>query len=190
MSSGNRNYGTMSRDADPQQPPAIQRDPSQLAAIIKWSNMLFYIFCCITGQFHYNYKCSKASVMKGVLSVFSGVFCGLLLIINLGSLVFNIYVIAVCPYKDRSYFCSKYYSSQDDYMFLLPIKGHRAVLKKYYNWNKMPITMATIAAFSSYYLMVFLILIPLYSKFKYCTSGLNKKCKGCLEIVVLEYNKL
>ena len=43
--------------------------------------------------------------------------------------------------------------------------------------------MATIAAFSSYYLMVFLILIPLYSKFKYCTSGLNKKCKGCLEIV-------
>ena len=128
MSSGNTNYGTMLRDPDPQQPPAIQRDPSQLAAIIKWSNMLFYIFCCITGQFHYDY--TKASVMKGVLSVFSGLFCGLLLIVNLGSLVFNIYVIAVCPYKDCSYFCSKYYrSSQDDNMFLLPIKSNKTFLK-------------------------------------------------------------
>ena len=126
MSSGNRNYGTMS---DPQQPPAIQRDtpdpprdPQQPPAIIQWIIKLFYIFCCITGQFHYDYICSKASVMKGVLSVFSGVFCGLLLIVNLGSLVFNIYDVAVCPYKDCSYFCSKYYhSSQDDDMYLLAV---------------------------------------------------------------------
>ena len=175
MSSGNRNYGTISPDPprDPQQPPAI-----------RWTNMLFYFFCFITGQLHYDH--TEASVTKVVLSVFSVVFCGLLLVVNLGSLVFNIYVVAVCPYKDCSYFCSKYYhSSQDDDMYLLAINSSSTVidLRKYYNWNKMLITMATFAAFSSYYLMVFLILIPLYSIFKYCTSGLNKKYKGCLEIV-------
>ena len=140
----------------------------------------------MTGQFHYDYICSRASVMLGILSVFSGAFCCLLLIVNLGSLVFNIYVVAVCPYKDCSYFCSKYYhSSQDDDMYSLAINSSSSFinLKKYYNWNKMLITMATFAAFSSYYLMVFLILIPLYSKFQYCISGLNKNCKGCLKII-------
>ena len=44
-------------------------------------------------------------------------------------------------------------------------------------------SVATAAGFLSYYMMVFLVLIPLYSKFKYCTTGLNKKYKGCLKIV-------
>ena len=199
MSSGNRNYGTVSYPQQPptnqrnppdlpQQPPATHRNPQDpprdlqpppaIQWIIKLFHMLFHISCFITGQFY-----SRAS---GVVSVFSLLFCGLLLVVNLGSLVFNVYVVAVCPYKDCSYFCSKYYhSSQDDDMYLLAINSSSTVidLRKYYNWNKMLITMATFAAFSSYYLMVFLILIPLYSKFEYCTSRLNKKCKGCLEIV-------
>ena len=157
-------------------PPLLQL----LLCLIK---ELFYFFCCITGQFHNH----LASATVGVLSVLSGVFCVLLLLVNLGSLAFDIYVVAVCPYKDCSYFCSKY-SSRDNSMFLLAINNGSTYInpEKYYNWNKLLISVATAAGFLSYYMMVFLVLIPLYSKCKCCTTGLNKKCKGCLKFACFQ----
>ena len=165
-------------------PPPPQGPPKPLPPLLRLLlcliKELFYFFCCITGQFHNH----LASAMVGVLSVLSGVFCILLLLVNLGSLAFDIYVVAVCPYKDCSYFCSKY-SSRDNSMFLLAINNGSTYInpEKYYNWYKILVSVATAAGFLSYYMMVFLVLIPLYSKCKCCITGLNKKCKGCLKIV-------
>ena len=151
--------------------------PRLLQLLLSLIKELFYFFCCLTGQFY----SELSSTMVGVLS---GVFCTLLLLVNLGSLAFDVYVIAVCPYKDCSYFCSKY-SSRDNSMYWLTINSISTQIdpEKYHNWNRVLNSVATAAGFLSYYMMVFLVLIPLYSKFKCCSACLNKKYKGCLEIV-------
>ena len=166
-------------------PPQGPPNPPPPPPPVQW---LFYFFCCVTGQFHNDFITRQfhngSLAIISVLSVLSGVFCALLLLVNLGSLAFDVYVVAVCPYKDCSYFCSKY-SSRDNSMYWLAINSSSTYIntEKYYNWNRVLISVATAAGFLSYYMMVFLVLIPLYSKFKYCTAGLNKKYKGCLKIV-------
>ena len=141
----------------------------------------------------------------------SYIFCIGLLAINLGSLAFDLYVIGWCPYKNCTYFCARYSNARDlldvylatlsppdDYNVsysndtgtgsgLLGITLEN--ISAYSNWNKTVITMATIAGFLSYYLLIFLVLLPLYSSLHKLIScepcrhrGENsERYKNCLE---------
>ncbi len=105
--------------------------------------------------------------------------CVLLLLANLGSMSFNIYVIALCPWQYCSYFCAKFYNSHDllDALvrsttdFNYTINGTHdphVSLPGIKNWNVAIIFSAAFSAFVSYYMMVFLVLLPLYSKVFCC----------------------
>ena len=116
------------------------------------------------------------------LSVVSCIFCTLLLLANLGSLVFNFYVIGFCPYKYCNYFCAKNYGSHDlfdalirtsiDIPFINNTNDTLTLLggiqpennAEYYNWNKVVISSATVSGFLSYYMIIFFVLIPVYTK--------------------------
>ena len=165
----------------------------------------FYFLCCITGQFFIDI-CDADQCRAGVycisavtLTVLSYIFCIGLLAINLGSLIFDLYmyVIGWCRYKNCTYFCARYsnardlldvylatLSPSDDYNVsysndtgtgsgLLGITLEN--ISAYSNWNKTVITTATIAGFLSYYLMIFLVLLPLYSSLLSCKPRQHRR---------------
>ncbi len=148
----------------------------------------FYIFCFLSGQLVTDFSTDKYGYFEIVLSSYSLLMCFLLLLANLGSMSFNIYVVARCPWKYCSYFCAKYYNSHDlldalvrsTYMYdfnynnstinathdpQVSLLGgiNPESISQYENWNKAVISAATFSAFLSYYMMVFLVLLPMYS---------------------------
>ncbi len=115
--------------------------------------------------------------------------------------MFDFYVIGFCPYKYCNYFCSKYFDSHDlldafirnwaNYSidnipaaindtgnkWLGGVQVQPENNSEYYNWNKVVITSATISAFISYYLIIFFVLIPVYTKCCFCLRGQHdSKC--------------
>ena len=137
---------------------------------------IFYLFCCLSGQLITD--CSKVKYgYLWILSIPSFLFSLILLLVNAGSLAFNIYVVGVCPYRGCSYFCSKYYNSHDLLDAYIRSTMNNDTLiggiqpenrTEYANWNKVVITTATLAGFTSYYMMIILVLIPVYTRICCC----------------------
>lgn len=155
--------------------------------------MFFYSFCCLSGQMLLYAVCNRKNAHNKkytachiAMSVLSWITCTGFLLVNAASLVFNMYVIGSCPYTNCTYFCTKYHKSHDvldayfirssmdnndedmnmDYYTegLLGAGGIQPEPNfQYNNWNKLLITTGTISGFLSYYMMIFLVLVPIYS---------------------------
>ena len=129
---------------------------------------IFYFLCSLTGQLTINFHNRWWLAQNVVLCiVWSSLWLVAFVLLNLGSLVFDVYVIAVCPFRNCSYI----------YTFLHNVTKWQTVVSpnhmqnlgiqpeqepEYEDWQKTVITTASISGLLSYYFMV-LVLIPQYS---------------------------
>lgn len=104
-----------------------------------------------------------------IFRVLSYIFTILMLLANLGSFGFNAYIVLFCPY----YHCGYFYtgevhnmSNESHHNHLINVSA--AEMKKYSNWNKVVISTATIAGVSSYFMIIFLVMLPLYNGLRSC----------------------
>ena len=113
------------------------------------------------------------------MSCFSWIFMFIQIIVNLGSLVFNMYVVIFCPYFHCGYFyignISDYNKITNNHTIDAPVK----TLREYGNWNKFQITTATLGGTLSYIIITLMVLLPLYSQclhYKCCIRCGNNGC--------------
>ena len=145
----------------------------------------------------------KYGYFEIVFSSYSLLMCFLLLLANLGSMSFNIYVIARCPWQYCSYFCAKYSNSHDlldalvrsttDFNYTINATHDPQVsllgdvnaenISHYHNWNKAVISAATFSAFFSYYMMVILVLLPVYSQVFCCCFHQDKGLPSWMKLI-------
>ena len=158
---------------------------------------LFYLLCCLTGQLTIRprrgeslskniYKCCKFVASTLFLLVFG--------IVNLVSFVFDIYVVAWCPFKDCGYIYtgandtnntneSLWYNVTNYTVNTASFGAPSAESQSQYDdWQKVVFTTATISGLLSYYLMVIFVLCPLYGVCNPC-------CKSVCECVASIWRK-
>lgn len=123
-----------------------------------------------------------------ISSVLSAFFTFLLLLANIGSLAFNTYVIIFCPYFHCGYFYNGEIEHKDNQSnHNHSIKTDAATMEKYVNWNKVVISTATFAGFTSYFMIIFMVMLPLYSNLRSCCrsqTDIGKRTKSCSMLVI------
>ena len=108
----------------------------------------------------------KSPCHLAIFSVLSNIMTFLMVLVNVGSFFFNGYVVFFCPY----YHCGYFYtgevanaSNESVHTSNHSISMDAADMKKYSNWNKVTISTATLAGFTSYFMIIFMVMLPLYS---------------------------
>ena len=143
---------------------------------------LFYIFyglCCLTGQLTVRPRCGEKffsrETCKSCIFIASTIFLLVFGIVNAASLVFDIYVIAGCPFQD----CGYIYTPKNKGLYNLTNYTANASsfgappaesMLQYDDWQKAVFTTATVSGLFSYYLMVILVLCPLYGVCNPCSE--------------------
>ena len=156
---------------------------------------LFYIFyglCCLTGQLTVRPKCGERyfskDTCKWFIFIVSTIFLLVFGIVNLVSLVFDIYVIAWCPFE----YCGYIYTPNNKSLYNLTNYTANASsfgappaesMLQYDDWQKAVFTTATVSGLLSYYLIVILVLCPLYGvcnpcckRVCNCVASIWKRC--------------
>ena len=148
------------------------------------ANGLFYVFyglCCLTGQLTVRPKSGERLYScKSCIFVTSTLFLLVFGIVNLASFVFDIYAIAWCPFEH----CGCIYTDTNDadatnqtllynmtnFTVMITSAGVKSRIQCE-DWQKVVITTATISGLLSYYLMVILVLCPLYGVCNPCSKN-------------------
>ena len=140
---------------------------------------LFYLLCCLTGQLTTRPRCGESlskDIYKCCKFVASTLFLLVFGIVNIVSFVFDIYVIAWCPFEDCGYIYTNNNTNESNSMnytattasFGAPSAESQS---QYDDWQKVVFTTATISGLLSYYLMVILVLCPLYGVCNPCSRS-------------------
>lgn len=164
-----------------QDTPEQQNDPQQNGCcetyyVARILHTIFYFFCSLTGQRYVDFN-NQSSWRLAMLTTFSLIGLVTFFFLNLGSLVFDVYVIAGCPFGNScSFFLHNATNGPQkiiplDYTQSLGIEPENA--PEYEDWKKTVVTTASISGLLSYCFMVS-VLIPQYSFLKrYC----NRACE-------------
>ena len=130
-------------------------------------HIIFYAICSLTGQLTVYFH-NQSSWRLAILTTWSFIGLVVFVVLNLGSLAFDVYVIAVCPFRNCSYIYSFLHDVTELGISLDHTQGLGVQPEKvtaYEDWHKTVITTASISGLLSYCFMI-LVLIPQYSFLK------------------------
>ena len=144
--------------------PLIGGDGSNPGSIYKCVFYIFYLICWLTGQLAVVPTNCKAKT-KIILIVLTIITTLIFLAINILSLMFDIYIIAWCPYQHCSYISYKELHTSPPTVTQNVFKSHeihkRAVqpvnLTIFNDWQKTVITTATVSGTTSYLFMIYVL---------------------------------
>lgn len=158
--------------------------------------MVFYLLCTLTGQYPVNscennghnqqqghdIKQNFGKYLKRFGMIVSIILTGVLLLVNLGSLAFDMYIIIVCPYAHCGYINIIKHASilnltnAENISNGSGLQGVQPVnLTMFDDWQKTVFTTATLSGTVSYLFMIFV----LYSQYSVFTDCVCDKVKTC-----------
>ena len=135
----------------------------------------FYILCTITGQLPVKLTDSELGpkwFFKVIAALITTLITGLLILVNVGSLVFDLYVIIWCPYEHCGYMSVIRNSGNKPNGSELQIV-QVPNLTIFEDWQKTVLTTATASGTISYLFMIYV----LYSQYSVFKDIICDKCK-------------
>ena len=137
---------------------------------------LFYILCSFTGQ----YVIPPERSVSCLIFLWSSFWLTIFICVNLGSLVYSVWVIAVCPFRNCGYIYEvtnrtnwENISLQNSSILLSDSSGMG--LAKYDDWQKTVITTAALSGLVSYGFIIW-VLYSQYGAGKKLLRWLQSKC--------------
>lgn len=172
------------RERDPMNPSGVQENDHensywQVVSKCTYTTFfkLFYILCTITGQLPItltDYKTGLKRFFKVIAVILTTLITGIFVLVNVGSLVFDLYIIIWCPYEHCGYINvirkSGNRSNSSELQFAQP-----APLTIFDDWQKTVLTTATSSGTISYLFMVYV----LYSQYSVFKDNIFDKVKEC-----------
>ena len=131
---------------------------------------IFYLPCSLTGQltvYFHNYS----PWWRAIVTIWSSIYLLAFLLLNFGSLAFNVYVVAVCPFHNNCSYIYAILHNATKWQKTIPLERTKSLgvkpeeAREYEDWIKTVITTASISGLLSYCFMIS-VLIPQYSFLK------------------------
>ena len=123
----------------------------------------FHLFCFLSGQLMFDCKRNNLSRCKYALRVSVNVvevpFFILFFLLNIGSLLFDLYAIFKCPFPNCGFIAGPYIESKAFFNINLNADQFPIKTRQYLDLQKAVITMATVSGSLSYLIMTYVLIV-------------------------------